>query len=277
VPRRRSRDAFAGDQRLGALHAFDAMAALDSPVHRLDPRAKLLATFAFIVVVMSFDRYELRALLPFALYPVALFGLAGLPARPILLTMLLASPFAVMVGLANPIFDRAPIASAMGFEISGGWVSFASVLVRFALTVGAALLLVATTGMYRVCMALERLLVPRIFVLQLLFVYRYVFVLADEAASISRAVRLRSFGQPTTIALFGRLAGALLLRTLDRAQRIHRAMVARGFDGRIRFLGNLTLRPADAAFLVATTAAFAALRSIDGPALLGRLLLGGRT
>lgn len=251
------------------------MAALDSPVHRLDPRVKLLATLAFIVVVMSFDRYQVQALLPFALYPVALFGLSGVPARPLVVAMLAASPFAIMVGAFNPIFDRQMMLIFLDVEISGGWVSFASILFRFALTVSAALLLVATTGMYRVCMALERLWVPRVFVLQLLFVYRYLFVLGEEAASISRAVRLRSFGRRTTIALFGRLAGSLLLRTLDRAQRIHRAMVARGFDGRIRFLGVLSMRPADVLFFLGATGGFVALRLIDGPALLGRLLTGG--
>ncbi len=260
---------------LGALHSFDTMATMNSPVHRLDPRVKLIATLVFIVVVMSFDRYELRALLPFILFPLALFSLSGLAARPLLTVMLAAAPFAVMVGLFNPIFDRAPMVTLGGLELSGGWISFASIVLRFLLTVSAGLLLIATTGMYRTCMALDRLRVPRIFVLQLLFVYRYLFVLGEEASSISRAVRLRSFGKPTTLSLFGRLAGSLLLRTIDRAQRIHQAMIARGFDGTIRFLGTLALRPVDVIFLLGSIACFVTLRWIDGPGLLGRLIMGG--
>ncbi len=260
---------------LGVLRAFDTMAREDSPVHRLDPRVKLLATLAFIVVVMSFGRYELRALLPYALYPLALFSLSGLPARPLVKALLMAAPFAVAVGLFNPVFDRAPMLELAGVELSGGWVSFASIVLRFGLTVSAAILLVATTGIYRTGMALERLGAPRVFVLQLLFVYRYLFVLGSEAASIARGVRLRSFGRPTSIALFGRLAGSLLLRTLDRAQRIHRAMVGRGFDGTIRFLGALRLRPVDAVFLLVTIGLILVFRWVDGPELLGSLLLGG--
>jgi cobalt/nickel transport system permease protein len=264
-----------GGLSLGVLRAFDAMALEDSPIHRLDPRAKLVATLVFVVVVMSFDRYELQALLPFVLFPLGLFSLSGLPVRALVKALLAAAPFAVVVGLFNPIFDRAPMLSLGGLELSGGWVSFASILLRFLMTVSAAILLVATTGMYRTCMALERLGAPRVFVLQLLFVYRYLFVLAGEAAAISRGVSLRSFGKPTSIALFGRLAGSLLLRTMDRAQRIHRAMVGRGFDGRIHFLGTLRLRSVDIAFTVGTIALFAVFRWINGPRLLGSLIMGG--
>ena len=263
------------DRGLSVLRSFDAMAGRDSPVHRLDPRAKILVTLAFIVVVMSFDRHELSPLVPLTLYPIGLFALSGLPARPLLVLTAIASPFALMVGIFNPLFDTQPMVSLFGVQISGGWISFASIVLRFVMTVTAALLLIATTGMYRTCMALQRLHVPPLFVLQLLFVYRYLFVLGEEAASISRAVRLRSFGRPTSIRLFGRLAGSLLIRTLDRAQRIHRAMLARGFDGSIRFLGTLRFRRSDTLFLLLSLAYFLSLRFFDAPALLGRLVLGG--
>ena len=260
---------------LGTLHSLDAMAGLDSPVHRLDPRAKLVATMFFVVAVMSFERHSLGAVLPFALFPAVLFGLSGLPLRPIVTALAAATPFAVVVGLFNPFFEREPALMLGGIAISGGWLSFASILLRAALTVSAATVLVATTGMHRTAMALERLGVPRVFVLQLLFVYRYIFVLGEEAASLVRAVRLRSFGKPTGIALFGRLAGSLLLRTLDRAQRIHRAMVSRGFDGTVRFLGELRLRTGDVVFCAVTLVCFAVARVVDVPLLLGRLLTGG--
>lgn len=260
---------------LGTLHGVDALARLDSPVHRLDPRAKILATLAFIVTVMSFDRHAIGGVLPFALFPAVLFGLSGLPARPILTALAAASPFALLVGLFNPLFERQTALVVSGLEVSAGWISFASILIRAALTVSAAAVLVATTGMHRTAMALERLGVPRVFVLQLLFVYRYLFVLGEEAASIARAVRLRSFGKKTGIGLFGRLAGSLLLRTLDRAVRIHRAMVARGFDGTVRFLGELRLRSADLAFCGVALAFFALARAFDLSLLLGRLLTGG--
>jgi len=255
-------------------HVFDTLALADSPVHRLDPRVKIVATLAFIVAVMSFNRYELVALTPFLLFPAVLFSLSALPARPLLTAVCAAAPFALMVGMFNPVFDHRVIGHIAGIEVSAGWVSFASILMRFLLTVGAALLLVATTGMYRTAMALERLAVPRVFVLQILFVWRYLFVLGDEAAALNRGRVLRSFGRPASVRLFGRLAGGLLLRTLDRAMRIHRAMLARGFDGTVRFLGDLRLRPADVVFCGGWCLAFAVMRLVNLPRLLGQLLTG---
>ena len=65
--------------------------------------------------------------------------------------------------------------------------------------------------------------------------YRYIFVLIDEGQRMYRARALRSFqGRGTDMKTFGHLIGGLLLRTLDRGQRIHLAMLCRGFDGTIR-------------------------------------------
>jgi cobalt/nickel transport system permease protein len=105
------------------------------------------------------------------------------------------------------------------------------------LTVGAALILVACTGMYRLGAGLERLGVPQLFVTQLLFLYRYLFVVADEGSRMVRSVRLRSAGaEGLSLRVYGSLVGHLLLRSMDRAERVHRAMVARGFDGEVRTL-----------------------------------------
>ena len=69
-------NAVAGLAQFGML---DRLARRDTPVHRIDPRAKLLTTLAFLVCVISFEKYELSALLPFALYPVVLMAAADLP------------------------------------------------------------------------------------------------------------------------------------------------------------------------------------------------------
>ena len=53
-----------------------------TPLHRLDPRVKLLTTLAFIIAVVSFGKYEITALIPFFIYPVALIAVAGRRPRP---------------------------------------------------------------------------------------------------------------------------------------------------------------------------------------------------
>ena len=118
---------------------MDTLAGQDTAVHRLDPRAKLITTMIFIAVVVSFGKYEVSALIPFIFYPVFLLAAGNLPLAYILRRILLVSPFAILVGIFNPILDQNIFMMVGGLSITGGWVSFASILLRFTLTVGAAL------------------------------------------------------------------------------------------------------------------------------------------
>lgn len=261
---------------LANLGELDALASRRTPIHDLDPRAKVLTAFAFMITVVSFGKYNLSGLLPFFIYPVALIALANLPPRALLVRLALAAPFALCVGLFNPVLDRAPLIHLGSWALSGGWVSFASIMLRFLLTLSAALILIATTGMTAVCAALARLRVPRAFTVQLLLLYRYLYVLLDDGTRVLRAHALRSTrggGIPPRI--FASLVGQLLLRSLDRAQRLHVAMLCRGFDGEFHLSRPLRARPADVLFTLGWIAFFILARSCDLPNLLGRAVLGG--
>ena len=264
------------DAALRELRSLDALAARDTPLTRLDARAKVIATLAFIVIVVSFERYAVAALLPLAAYPVVLAVLGDVPAAPLVRKLLLAAPFAVLVGAFNPLLDRAPMLAFGEIAVAAGWVSFASILVRFALTVGAALVLVAVTGMHTLCAALARLGVPQVLTAQLLFLFRYAFVLGGEAARMAAARELRSGGRALALSAYGPLLGHLLLRSFERAQRVHLAMVARGFDGELRTLRAPRWSSRDTAFVLVWCAFFVLVRTVDLPQALGRLLLGGR-
>jgi cobalt/nickel transport system permease protein len=254
------------------LGALDTLAGGDSFLHRLDPRAKLLTTAVFIVAVVSFGRYEISALLPFCLYPLALLFIGNLPPAFLLRQLLPVAPFALLVGLFNPVFDRQTLLHLGPLAVSGGWVSFASILMRFLLTVSAALILVAGTGFTTLCMALEKLGLPRLFAVQLLFLYRYLFVLIDEGGRLLRAHALRA-GGPGGVRIIGTLLGQWLLRAVDRAQRIHRAMLCRGFDGEFRLLRPLRIGRTEVLFTLGWTVFFVVLRLYNLPRLLGDFLL----
>jgi len=253
---------------------MDRLARQQTPIHRLDPRAKLLTTLVFVVSVVSFGKYEVSAFIPFFIYPAVLMASANLPPAYILKKILLVLPFAFLIGIFNPLLDRAILLRIGSLGVSGGWVSFASILIRFVLTVGAALILIASTGFNAVCMALERLGAPRVFAVQLLFLYRYLFVLVDEGVRMVRARSLRTFnGRTMGIGVFGSLLGHLLLRTLDRAQRIHLAMFCRGFDGEIRLLRPLKTGRAEIAFVLGWSVFFILMRSYNIPQLAGTWIL----
>lgn len=245
---------------------LDTLAAQDTSVHRIDPRAKLITTLVFIATVVSFGKYEISALLPFTLYPVYLLAAGNLPPGYILRKIVIVSPFAVMVGIFNPLLDQEAMLKVGELSISGGWVSFTSILVRFTLTVGAAMTFVAVTGFNAVCMALEKMGAPRFFAMQLLFLYRYLFVLVEEAVSMVRARSLRVFdGKGMGISAYGSLLGHLLLRTLDRAQRIHSAMWCRGFEGSIRIMKPLSMGRREFLFMTGWISLFITFRLVNIP------------
>jgi cobalt/nickel transport system permease protein len=257
------------------LKRLDLLADGDSPIHLLDARAKVLVTLVFIVSVVSFGRYEVARLLPFFIFPAVTVALANLPPLYILRKIALLSPFVVMVGLFNPVIDRGVLYQIGQLGISGGWISLASLLVRSLLTIGAAFVLVGTTGFSAVCQALERLGVPQLFAVQLLFLHRYIFVLADETGRASRARELRSCGaQGLGILSFGSLAGHLVLRTWHRAERIHTAMLARGFVGRFHALRPPRFGAPELWFVFGWASLFIVLRMVDITGALGAVLTG---
>ena len=103
-----------------------------------------------------------------------------------------------------------------------------------------------------------------------MFLYRYLFVLVDEASRLVRARSLRAVGnEGGGLKIFGSLVGHLLLRTLDRAQRIYLAMCCRGFDGRIQIMRPLKFGPLDIGFICGWLALFIAMRFYNIPAALG--------
>jgi cobalt/nickel transport system permease protein len=154
--------------------------------------------------------------------------------------------------------------------LSAGWLSFLTILIKFSLTISAALLLIATTSFPGICHALRRLGVPAVFVSQLLFLYRYIFVLMEEAMRLVCARDMRSFGKRGSgMKVVVRLIGTLFLRTVERAERIYSAMLSRGFNGDIPSLKKYHLRPADVSYVLVTVAFLAIFRLVPITGLIG--------
>lgn len=257
------------------LKSLDLLANGTSTIHRLDARAKVLVTLVFILSVVSYNRYELTALFPFFIFPIVMISQAGLPPLFILKKIILLCPFVLAVGIFNPVFDREIMLQLGPLGISGGWISFASILTRSGLTVGAAFILVGVTGFIAVCQALESLGMPKVFAVQLLFLYRYIFVLTEESGQASRARELRSCGKKGLgIQSFSSMVGHLLLRTWGRAERIHKAMLARGFTGEFHTARQSHFGGAEIRFVLGWSTLFIFLRWQNASQLLGSLITG---
>ncbi len=254
---------------------MDTLASGNTGLHQLDPRAKLITTLIFVCMVVSLGKYEISIMIPFVIYPLAMIVSGELPGGYLLKKILLVAPFVILIGIFNPLMDREILVQIGSLGITGGWVSFFSIMMRFGLTVSAALILISLTGFNAVCMALEKLGVPRPFVIQLLFLYRYLFVLIDETSRMVRARSLRSFGTGgLNFKIFVLLVGQLLLRTLDRAQRIHLAMCCRGFDGNIRINRPMKFGFSEIRFTLAWSLLFICFRYYNIPLKMGELIAG---
>jgi cobalt/nickel transport system permease protein len=251
---------------LAALRDLDALSSRDLPLGHLDPRAPLLVTLVLSVLVASFPRGEVVALVPFLAWPAALWSLAAVPARPFLRALLVPLPFVLLAAL--PALFVEPGAPGRAIAVS--------VLLRFLLTAASALLLAAVWGLPALAWAMGRLGAPPILVTQLLVLWRYLFVLGEEAMRMDRARAMRSFGsRGRELALAGPFLGTLLLRSQDRAERIDRALRSRSFTGTFPALRPWRFGAGAAAFLLLWSAALVLFRLVSVPESLGRFLAGG--
>lgn len=216
------------------LDAVERTARMRSPLHTLDARTKLLTTTVFLVSMLSLPLTRLSDLLLFSVFPILTAAMGRLVFGRIFRRSLLVLPFVVWIGIFNPIYDREPVFRVGSLVVTNGWILFLSILLRGLLSVQGLLVLIYTTGYYRLCRGMQRLGVPALFTAQLLFVHRYLHVLVAESLAMSRARDARSFGRKSyPLKVWGPLVGQLLIRTFDRAERISQAMSSRGFTGRI--------------------------------------------
>ena len=243
-------------------------------VSQLDPRSKVLVTLIYVGVVLSFDRLAVNQLIPFLAYPLLLVFYAGIQFIPILKRILAVSLFAVFIGIWSPVLDQRPVFELGSLSITAGWIAFLSLYLKFILTAGAALTLMATTGIKDLGEALQKFGLPHPFINQLLLLHRYLFVLVEDISRTNRARLSRSFGRKGLgPKVFVQMLTTLLLASIERADRIHQAMLSRGFNGMFPVSIKKTWKMKDSLFLLTCSILFLGLRILPITGILGDLIL----
>lgn len=213
------------------IYSLETLSINDSYIHRTNSLSKLIATVIYIVTVVSFGRYDFGRLIPFVFYPVLIMAISETPYRIILGRATLALPFCLFAGFANVFMDTATAFYLGTLPVSFGWVSLFTIVFKAYLCVMAALLLVATTPVHHVSAAMRKLKIPVIFCMIFEMTYRYIGTLLGEAASMHMAYTLRGGrGKGVAIKYMGSFIGQLLLRSIDRAERVYAAMKCRGYS-----------------------------------------------
>lgn len=262
------------EKALHELAEMDDLAAQGSPIHRLHPAAKLLSTIAYIILTVSFHKYDLTGLMPMLLGPVLLFQLSGIPVRTCFYKLRIVLPLVMAVGLFNPFFDRAPMLMLGNVPVSGGVISMVTLMLKGVLCLMASFLLMATTSIDALCAALRQLHVPSMPVTLLLLTYRYVGVLTEELAVMTDAYHLRAPGQRGIHrSAWGSFLGQLLLRSMDRAEELYASMRLRGYHGAFYYAGAKPFGIRDGAYLALCAACFLLFRLVNVAQLLGSLFV----
>ena len=257
------------------LREMDALAAGDSPVHRLNPLCKLLVTIFYIVTVVSFPKYDFSGLVVMVLYPVLLFQAAGISVGLCFYKLRVVLPLGCGVGLANPFLDHAPRLRRGGLTVTGGFVSMLTLMMKVIFSLMASFLLIATTRMDAICAALRKLHVPELIPTLLLLTYRYIGVMIEQASVMSQAYKLRAPGQKGIhVSAWGSFLGQLLLRSMDRAEELYSSMTLRGFRGEFYYADAPACRRSSLVYTAVCIVLFLGVRRFNISSLLGGLLIG---
>jgi cobalt/nickel transport system permease protein len=253
------------------VHFLDPYRPRTSPVHTLDGRVKFVLTIAFILTasLTPVDAWPVYVLL-FALI-LSVEILSGLGVRHVLKRTLLALPFVlaafpVIFTNGRMVLFSFPIGSWTLTAYAEGLARFISVALKSWLSLQAAIVMAASTPFPELLQAMRSVGIPRLLVGMFGMMWRYSFVLIDEALRLLRARAARSgskgnrlVGSKSGIKIHpareggsvlwrarvtGGMAGNLFLRAFERSDRIYSAMLSRGYDGEIRLLPLTPMRGA---------------------------------
>jgi len=210
----------------------------DTPVHRLPPQCKLVATGAFVLAVVSTPREAVWAFAVHAALLAVVAAIARVPPHFVLRRMTIEIPFVAFAALL-PFVAQGPRVEALGVPLSesGLWAAW-NILAKASLGTAASILLAATTEPRQLLVGLERLRLPSLLVQIAAFMIRYADVIVGEMRRMRTARAARGFQARDVRAarVLARSAGALFLRSYERGERVHLAMLSRGYQGRMPVL-----------------------------------------
>jgi len=257
------------------IHFLDPYQPGKSLLHTLDARVKLPLVVGFILTIALIPWGAWPAYLIAAAFVLSAVILSGLGFKYVLSRTALATPFVLA---ALPVIFTTPglpvvTFSPVGWQVSmtlQGMERFVSIALKSWMAVQSAILLAATTPFPDLLIAMRAARVPRLLVSIFSLMWRYLFVLGDEALRLLRARAARSGHaedpslKPGASLIWrariaGGMAGSLFVRSRERSDRIYNAMLARGYDGEVRTLPSASLKARDLAILVAGCIAMALL------------------
>ena len=237
-------------------------------IHRLDPRIKLLAAFLFSVNTSVSGRFF--PLFFALLMAFALLISARLPIKTVLLRLLFANLFIFLLWVFIPFTMKGEPLVYLGPLI----VSKEGLLYCFLLTIKSNAIIIilitltATMPVFSMGRAMSSLGVPEKVVNLFIFSYRYIHAILLEYKRLKEAMEIRGFRPKTnmhTYRSYAYLVGMLIVKSHDRAERVHSAMICRGFQGRFFDLTEFSIQKTDFIFIITFIICLMAITLIQWP------------
>ncbi|MEE9496423.1 MAG: cobalt ECF transporter T component CbiQ [Desulfobacterales bacterium] len=228
----------------------------DSIIHRLDPRIRvgLTAVYAFVVALA----YQFPVLITALVLSSILVFIARVNIREVLRRMVIVNALIFLLWVILPFTFHGEVLTRMGsFGIYRPGVTLAAqITLKSNAILLAFIALIATMPLATLGHALHRLRVPEKIVHLLLMTYRYIFVIEQEYKRLLRAAKIRGFQPGTnmnTYRTYSYVIGMLFVRSAARAERVHQAMLCRGFKGKFYSLQEFQPGMADWLFSIIMT------------------------
>ena len=202
-------------------------------VHRLPPQCKLVALLAFVLVVVSTPREQFWAFGVLAVLLATVAVTARVPFGVVVRRMVVEVPFVIFAVLL-PFVAGGDRTQVLGMSVSeNGLLGAWNILAKGTLGVVASILLAATTEPRSLLLGLERLHMPQLMVQIMQFMFRYADVIGAEAHRMRIARESRGFTARDIrhVRVIAQSAGALFIRSYERGERVHLAMLSRGYSG----------------------------------------------
>ncbi|GAA1476308.1 cobalt ECF transporter T component CbiQ [Nocardioides aestuarii] len=206
-----------------------------SVVHRAQPHHKILALLGFVLLVVATPREWFAAYLLHLSLLLVVIAASRVPVTYLLKRLVVEVPF-VVFALLMPFIAHGPQVEVLGVAVSEpGLLAAWGLLVKGTLGVLASLTLAATTEPQDVLRGLERLRMPQLVVQIMGFMIRYLDVVSGELSRMLTAMRSRGCDprRPRHWPALARSLGALFIRSYERGERVHLAMLSRGYTGRL--------------------------------------------
>jgi cobalt/nickel transport system permease protein len=232
---------------------IEELAGGDSLIHRLDPRVKIVVAFLFSVLVAVSNRFVVLVsalVLGFYMALLARLSVNQLLARlvPVNLFIIFLWFFLPFTLEGKPLFSAGPLVGTREGVLYAARISIKSNAIMAGL-----IALVASTSLSTLGHAMHDLKIPKKLVHLFFFTYRYIGVIHQEYLRLMGAMKVRGFCPGTnmhTYRSFAYLVGMLLVRSSDRAERVHNAMLCRGFTGNLYSLSAFSLKSHDVVSLI---------------------------